>query len=260
MSDEILITIEHGVLRMVFNRPSRKNAITDEMYRRLTEALEQAETNTAIRSVLFTGAGEAFTAGNDLTEFAARSQRGGSGEAALGPVVHFMKALARSSLPVVAAVNGLAVGIGVTMLLHCDLVFVASEARLSTPFVNLALSPELASSRLLPQRIGHARAYAMFALGEPISGADAAEYGLANKALAADQVLAAAEAAAQRLTRQPAASLRATKRLMRNADQLVDLIVQENNVFVDQLVGAEAKEAFAAFSEKRPPNFAQLSS
>lgn len=175
----------------------------------------------------------------------------------MGPVAHFMKALARLSLPAVAAVNGLAVGIGVTMLLHCDLVFVASDARLSTPFVNLALSPELASSRLLPQRIGHARAYAMFALGESISGAEAVQYGIANQALPADQVLAAAEAAAQRLTRQPATSLRATKRLMRDSEQLVDLIVRENTVFADQLTGPEAKEAFAAFREKRPPNFTQ---
>lgn len=258
MSDEILITIEHGVLRLVFNRPSRKNAITDDMYQRLTQALEQAETNPAVRAVLFTGAGEAFTAGNDLAEFSARNQRGGSGEEALGPVAHFMKALAHSSLPVIAAVNGLAVGIGVTMLLHCDLVFVASDARLITPFVNLALSPEFASSRLLPHRIGHARAFAMFALGEPISGANAAECGLANQALPGDQVLAAAEAATQRLTCQPVASLRATKRLMRNADQLVNLIVHENNIFVDQLGGAEAKEAFAAFTEKRQPDFTQL--
>ncbi|BCQ56986.1 enoyl-CoA hydratase-related protein [Burkholderia gladioli] len=258
MSDEILITIEHGVLRLVFNRPSRKNAITDNMYRRLAQALEQAETNPAVRCVLFTGVGEAFTAGNDLAEFSARNQLGGSGEEALGPAADFMKVLARSSLPVVAAVNGLAVGIGVTMLLHCDLVFVASDARLITPFVNLALSPEFASSHLLPQRIGHVRAFAMFALGEPINGATAAEYGIANQALPGDQVLAAAIAATQRLTCQPVASLRVTKQLMRNADRLVDLIAHENKIFVDQLGRAEAKEALAAFKEKRQPNFTQF--
>jgi enoyl-CoA hydratase/carnithine racemase len=166
--------------------------------------------------------------------------------------------LARAEIPVVAAVTGQAVGIGVTMLLHCDLVFVAEDARLSVPFVNLALVPEAASSLLLPAAIGHVRAYAMFALGEVIDGKTAAAWGLALEALPAEAVQARALSAARALAQRPAGSLKLTKRLMRDAEALSERIDTESGHFGARLQSAEAREALQAFFERRPPDFSRV--
>lgn len=251
MSEHIRITSDGGVLEIAFARPGKKNALTNAMYRAATEALVGAQSDATIRAVLFTAEGDAFTAGNDLGDFA----NAANSEPQAG---RFIDAIVRAEKPIVAAVQGLAVGVGTTMLLHCDMVYVAETAALSAPFVNLALVPEAGSSILLPARIGHVRAFAMFALGESVGGAEAVALGLANKALPAAEVTAAAREAARRLATKPLGSLIATKRLMRSSDALVDHVAVESRVFVERMMSAEAREAFQAFAERRPPDFSKL--
>lgn len=259
MTDHILTQVEDGVMTLTFNRPDKKNAITDAMYKALADGLDRAESDPAIRCVLFTSSSEAFTAGNDLMDFAAQNASGEtSRESGERNVTRFLKGLARAEKPLVAAVRGLGVGVGTTMLLHCDLVFVAPEARLTTPFVGLALVPEAASSWLLPQRIGHARAYAMFALGEALGGEEAERIGVAYRCLPAGEVEAAAKAAAVALTKRPIGALKVTKRLMRDAAKIADLMDLEGRYFGERLQTAEAAEAFAAFFEKRPADFSKV--
>ncbi len=256
MSDHILSTIEDRVLRLTLNRPDKKNALTNAMYQALGEALDRAEADPAVRAVLFEAEGDAFTAGNDLGDFAAVA----SGKLAREDMrsSQFLSALARAQKPYVAAVQGLAVGVGTTMLMHCDLVYVAEDAKLTTPFVNLALVPEAASSWLLPARIGHARAFAMFALGEPVDGKKAAEIGIANEALPKDQVRAKALASAKALATRPLGALQATKRLMRDAQAIQARMSQESEIFGARLKSAEAAEALRAFAERRPPDFSKI--
>ena len=171
---------------------------------------------------------------------------------------HFIEALAHADKPIVAAVSGLAVGVGTTMLLHCDLVYVAETANLTKPFVSLALVPETASSMLLPARIGHARAFAMFALGEGLSGREAFALGLANKVLPRDEVLSAAREAARMLATRPLGAIVATKKLMRDKNRILARIDEEGGVFAERLKTAEAREAFSAFAERRQPNFTKV--
>jgi enoyl-CoA hydratase/carnithine racemase len=201
--------------------------------------------------VLFGAEGDAFTAGNDLADFACAA----AGKPDELQAHSFIEALARADKLTVAAVSGLAVGVGTTMLLHCDLVYVAAAAKLTTPFVNLALVPEAASSMLLPARIGHVRAFAMSALGEALSGHEAVALGLANKALPAEQVLPAAREAARLLATRPLGSLITTKKLMRDSARILDQIHREGGIFAERLRTAEAAEAFRAFAERRRPDF-----
>jgi enoyl-CoA hydratase/carnithine racemase len=168
--------------------------------------------------------------------------------------------MTRATRPLVAAVQGRAVGIGTTMLLHCDFVVLAENALLSTPFVNLALVPEAASSLLMPLRIGHARAYEMFALGEPVDARTALQLGIANRVVPLDRLHTEAASVAARLSKLPAGALAATKRLMRNADVLAAQIGAESAIFVERLKTAEAREAFAAFAEKRAADFTKVAS
>jgi enoyl-CoA hydratase/carnithine racemase len=256
MSEHIKLTEEVGVLEIGFARPDKKNALSNAMYRAAREALESAQTNNSVRVVLFSAEGDAFTAGNDIGDFA--KVAGGQGGA---PEAHlFIEALGRAEKPIVAAVPGIAVGVGTTMLLHCDLVYVAENAKLSAPFVNLALVPEAASSLLLPARIGHVRAFAMFALGESLSGLEAVALGLANKALPQDEVLKAARAAAKALARKPTGSVVATKRLMRDVAALLAQMNNETAIFGERLKSDEAREAFCAFAERRSPDFSKFTS
>jgi enoyl-CoA hydratase/carnithine racemase len=221
----------------------------------LADAIEGAETDPSVRVLLIRGEGDMFTAGNDVGEFAAIAAGGFQGERHVG---RFVQAIARSSRPLVAAVQGRAVGIGTTMLLHCDLVVLAENALLSTPFVNLALVPEAASSLLMPLRIGYARAYEMFALGEPVDARSAVTWGLANRIVPLDKLDAEAKALAARLARQPAGALGMTKQLMRNPEVLMAQILAESERFAERLKTAEAREAFIAFAERRPPDFLKL--
>jgi enoyl-CoA hydratase/carnithine racemase len=253
MSDPIRIAESGGVLTLTFDRPDKKNALTNAMYETLVRALKRAEGDSGLRVVLFEGEGDMFTAGNDLGDFAAVAS--GAKPAESLAAYPFILALAQFPKPVVAAVQGNAVGIGLTMLLHCDAVYVAEHARLAAPFADLALVPEAASSRLLPARAGHARAFAVFALGEAIDGKTAAAIGLATAALPAVEVKPRARAAATTLAAKPLGALMETKALMRDTAAIAAVIEREREVFAARLKTPEAAEAFRAFAERRPPNF-----
>lgn len=255
MTEHIRITLDNGVLEITFARADKKNALTNAMYRTAREALERAQNDDDIKVVLFNADGDAFTAGNDLGDFT----RVASGQGEEPQAHHFIEALGRAGKPLVAAVPGIAVGVGTTMLLHCDLVYVADSAKLLAPFVNLALVPEAASSLLLPQRIGYVRAFGMFALGEAVTGPEAVALGLANKVLPRAEVLDAARSAARALAQKPAGSLMATKKLMRDTATLLARMQQEGTVFAERLRSDEAREAFAAFAERRAPDFSRKS-
>ena len=256
MTEHIKIERKDHILTLTFARPDKKNAITDAMYGKLADALIAAETDKATRVIVFRGEGDMFTAGNDVGEFAAVAA--GKSEGSRN-VTRFIQSLGRSTRPLVAAVQGRAVGVGTTMLLHCDLVVLADNTQLSTPFVSLALVPEAASSLLMPARIGYARAYEMFALGETVPAKAALEWGLANRVVPLDKLDAEALALAQRLAKQPAGALTATKKLMRNGETLVAQMQAEGEQFAQRLRTAEAREAFTAFAERRPPDFTKVS-
>jgi enoyl-CoA hydratase/carnithine racemase len=255
MTEHVKVGVDNGVMEITWNRPEKKNAITNAMYKAVGDALDRASADKSIRVALFTSEGDSFTAGNDLSVFAAAN----SGAAAEAPQGHrLIHTLAKFDKPLVAGVRGVAVGVGTTMLLHCDLVYVATDAKLSTPFVNLALVPEAASSITLPARIGHARAFAMFALGEPVLGEQAVQWGIANAAFPADKVIAAARDGARKLAQRPLGALMATKKLMRDGERLLQQMHNEAEYFGRQLKSPEAAEAFAAFAQKRQPDFSKL--
>ena len=255
MTDHVKIEQADGILMLTFARPDKKNALTNLMYGALADAINAAETDRATRVIVVRGEGDMFTAGNDVGEFATMATGNFRGER---HVSRFVETIARSTRPLVAAVQGRAVGIGTTMLLHCDFVVLAENAQLSTPFVNLALVPEAASSLLLPLRIGYARAYEMFALGEPVDAKTALALGIANRVVPLDKLHAEAAHVAARLAKLPAGSLSTTKKLMRNAGVLLAQISAESERFAERLQTAEAREAFTAFAEKRPPDFTKV--
>jgi len=257
MTEHVRVAVDAGVMTLTLNRPDKKNALSNAMYGALAAALARAETDAAIRVVLIESEGDSFTSGNDLADFAAVAAGTLKREDMKSGL--FLSGLARAEKPLVAAVPGLAVGIGVTMLLHCDLSFVAEDAKLSTPFVNLGLVPEAASSMLLPARIGYARAYAMFALGEPVDGRTAANIGLVTAAVPVAQVRATALAAAKKLASKPIGALKAMKRLVRDAQLIQATMNKEGEVFGARLQSPEATEAFRAFAERRPPDFSRFS-
>ena len=258
-TQHVLIETSGGVLTLTLNRPEKKNALTRAMYQALGDAIDGANDDKAVRCVLIQANGDAFTAGNDLGDFAAVN----SGDASAGRMHDtgnpLLIALGRAKKPLVAAVHGRAVGVGVTMLLHCDLVFVAEDALLTTPFVNLALLPEAASSLLLPARIGHARAFSMFVLGEAVDGTTAAAWGIANAAVPVGELRARARAAAEAVAAKSPTSVAITKSLMRDVEAIAARMALEGGHFSSQLRSPEAKEAFAAFAEKRAPDFSKVS-
>ena len=256
MSDHIRTELTDGVLTLTLDRADKKNAITQAMYSAMAEATERARTDEAVRVLLLRAEGDNFSAGNDIGDFIALGSQGaGPGEMA---VFRFLKALADLDKPAVAAVKGRAVGIGLTMLLHCDLVVAAEDALLSVPFVNLALAPEAASSLLLPAAIGHQRAFELFALGEPLDGRTALAWGLANRAVPTDQVEATAADLAAKVAARAPNSIRKTKRLMRDAEGLWALMQREGEAFGSQMRSPEAMEAFTAFTQKRAPDFSRI--
>lgn len=252
---DIDISKDSGVLTLTFNRLEKKNAITAAMYQSLADALKDAEADATVRAVLIAGQPQIFTAGNDLDDFLKNPPSGAD-----SPVFQFMQRMIDCSKPIIAAVAGPAVGIGTTLLLHCDLVYAAENARLSMPFSQLGLCPEFASSLLLPQLAGSQRAAEKLLLGEPFLAAEACAMGLVNRVLPADELLPFARAQAAKLVALPASSVRATKRLMK-ADQVAAIkarIMEENLAFGTMLGTREAKEAFAAFFEKRKPDFSRF--
>ena len=255
MTEHVKTEVSDAIMTLTLARPEKKNALSQAMYSALSDGLESAEKDPDVRVVLFQGDGDSFTSGNDLADFAAASDGGNHGPSEAS---RFIGNLGKATKPLIAAVQGNAVGVGTTMLLHCDLVYLADTARLMTPFVNLALVPEAASSWLLPARVGHVRAYAMFALGEPVDAMTALSWGLANAVLPSGDLRARARAAAVTLTERPAGSLIHTKALMREFEKIAAQIERENGVFAERLVSAEAREAFTAFAERRKPDFVKL--
>ena len=253
--NRILTENQGGVLRLQFNRPDKRNAITAAMYQALAHALRHAERDSAVRVALIHGAADVFTAGNDLNDFLASPPRSTD-----APVFQFLRAIHEFPKPLVAAVSGLAVGVGTTMLLHCDLVYCAPGTRFSLPFVNLGLCPEAGSSFLLPRLAGYQRAAELLMLGEPFDAETARDIGLVNAIVPAASLLETAMAASNKLAAKPAASLRETKMLMKQGihDAVRLAMTDENEAFRERLESPEAREAFAAFLEKRQPDFSKF--
>jgi enoyl-CoA hydratase/carnithine racemase len=244
-----------GIATLEIARPEKKNAFTMAMYTAMAEALAAADADPAVRAVLITGQPGIFTSGNDLDDFMQRPPQDDD-----SPVFRFMRALMAVEKPVIAAVTGAAVGIGTTMLLHCDLVYVSDEARLAMPFVALGLVPEYASSLLVPRLVGHVKAAEKLMLGDPLTGAEAVEWGLANAVLPPSEVLPHARRMAERFKSLPPEAVRLTKRLMRDADRalVAQTVKTEADLFAQRLRSPEAQEAFQAFFQKRKPDFSKF--
>ena len=253
---DILTSKTDGILTIAFNRPERKNAITGAMYQSMADALVDAESDSAVRAVLIIGKPDIFTAGNDLDDFLKNAPAGDAPDLAR-PVYQFMRALSGSTKPLVAAVAGAAIGIGTTMLMHCDLVYAADNAKFSMPFVQLGLCPEFASSVLLPAIAGYPRAAEKLLLGETFLAHEAHQMGMLSKVLPQDELIPFALHQAAKLVALPAASVRATKALMKQARtaQIESALAAEITLFSAMLRAPEAKEAFTAFFEKRKPDF-----
>jgi enoyl-CoA hydratase/carnithine racemase len=246
VSDLVTVTDKDGIRVIRMNRPDKKNALTAEMYAALAAAVANAD--APVRCLVIGGVPGAFTAGNDLQDFLAAA-RGGALDLA---VVGFLHALARNAVPVVAAVQGVAVGIGTTMLLHCDHVVAGRDARFSTPFVSLGLVPEGASSLLAPRLMGQRRAFGLLVMGETLDAEAARACGLVNTIVAPEETDAAALKAAERIAALPPQAVAASRRLMRGApDEIVARIDEEARVFAERLKSPEARTALEAFFNRR---------
>ncbi|MDE2148906.1 MAG: enoyl-CoA hydratase [Gammaproteobacteria bacterium] len=256
MSDLIHIELSQRVLTLRFNRPDKKNAITRAMYTTLAEALTTATDDARTRAVLFVGAGDAFTSGNDLQDFLQAPPQPDED----APVARFMRTLADFPKPALAAIRGSAIGIGTTLLLHCDLIYAGRSARLQMPFVNLGICPEFASSLLLPRIMGHARAAELLLLGEPFAAEQARDYGLVNAVLDDDAVEAHALAQARKLAAKAPNAVRVTKTLLRHwqREQVFAAIGREAEHFLPMLRQPEATEALTAFMQKRAADFSRF--
>ena len=251
MSD-ILVHTEAGVMTLTLNRVDKKNSITAAMYSTLADALDQAKADAAVRVVLLQGDATVFSAGNDIGDFLHKPPAGQD-----SPVFRFLHGIAAFPKPIVAAVCGPAVGIGTTMLLHCDLVYAGDNAAFALPFVNLGLCPEAASSLLVPQMFGYHRAAEALLLGEPFMAEAALEVGLVNRVVPPTEANAIAQAQARKLAAKPISSLIETKRLMKKgqAALVAQQMTEEGAVFGCMLGEPAARAAFTAFMEKRKPDF-----
>lgn len=245
----------NGVATIEIARPEKKNALTVAMYQAMADALTAASGDKAARAVLITGQPGIFTSGNDLEDFMQRPRHGAD-----SPVFQFMKALLGCDKPVVAAVTGAAIGIGTTMLLHCDLVYVSDEARLAMPFVGLGLVPEFASSLVLPQLVGRVKAAEKLLLGDPFTAEEAVDMRIANAVLPAGEVVNHARRIAERFNALPPGAVRDTKQLLRRSrsEPVLQAIAAEAELFGARLKSPEAREAFSAFFEKRRPDFSSF--
>jgi enoyl-CoA hydratase/carnithine racemase len=246
----------NGVLVIAFDRPEKKNAITAAMYQQMADAIAEGEADSATRVMLIRGSTEAFTAGNDLEDFLQNPPKGED-----SPVYQFMRQLSSANKPVLAAVAGVAVGIGTTMLMHCDVVYAAQNAKFSMPFTQLGLCPEFASSLLFPQMAGFHRASEKLLFGEAFNAEEALDMGLVNKVMPADALHEYALQRAAQLAAMPAAALRTTKRLLKAplAEAKASVMAEEGRHFGAMLQSPEAREAFSAFLQKRKPDFSQFS-
>ena len=245
----------NGVATIEIARPEKKNALTQAMYQAMADAISAAQADAAVRAILITGQPGIFTSGNDIEDFMQRPPQGLD-----SPVFQFMKALVGSDKPVLAAVTGAAVGIGTTMLLHCDFVYVSDEARLAMPFVGLGLVPEFASSLVVPALMGPRRAAEKLLLGDPFTGEQAVECGIANAVLPAGEVVNHASRVAERFNTLPPGAVRDSKRLMhaRDRERIMQAVTEEATIFGQRLRSPEAMEAFQAFFQKRQPDFSKF--
>jgi enoyl-CoA hydratase/carnithine racemase len=256
MTGDILTHAEAGVMTVTLNRVARKNSINTAMYAALADAVAQARDDATVRVLVIQGHETIFSAGNDIADFLDQPPAG-DGER---PVFRFMKGLATFPKPVVAAVCGPAVGIGTTMLFHCDLVYAGDNAAFSMPFVNLGICPEFASTLLVPQMFGYHRAAEALLLGEPFMAEAALEAGLVNRVLPPTEANAYANSVARKLAAKPSTSLAVTKRLMKQEQQsqVLKKIEEEGAIFSRMLSEPAAREAFGAFMDKRKPDFSKL--
>lgn len=248
MTDEVLVRRRDAIVEIRLNRPAKKNALTQAMYGVMADALDSAERDADVRAIIVTAEGDMFCAGNDLSDFEALSR--GEASAEDSDIARFLECLARLEKPLIAAVRGTGVGVGATMLLHCDVVVIADEAQLVMPFTSLGLVPEAASSLLLPAQVGYKQAYRMLALGQPVSGSEAVALGLATEAAPHDAVEARAQSWAEEIASRPAEAMQLTKRLLRNKAQIEARLAEELTLFEDRLKSKEARAAFAAFLKK----------
>ncbi len=255
MTDHVLTDLDRGVLEIRLNRPEKKNALTPAMYGALAEAILGADGDRRARAIWITGSGDAFTSGNDVASFVdAPTERDGGLDAD-----RFLLALATVKTPMVAAVNGMAIGVGATMLLHCDLVHAAESAAFRFPFTDLGVFPEAGSTILLPRVAGHRRAMEMFLLADRFDAAAAREAGMVNRIFADGELEAGSLAVARRLAGKPAAALRATKAFARRSyPDIAQAIRDESPAFAEMMRSPEAQEAFNAFLEKREPDFSRF--
>lgn len=254
MSEHIGIERDQGILVLRMDRPEKKNALTARMYAVMADAIEGAATDGSVQVILITGAEGVFTAGNDLGDFLANPPRTED-----SPVNRFISSLLRTDVPIVAAVDGIAVGIGTTLLLHCELVFASERARFSLPFINLGLVPEAGSSMLLAEACGYRKAAELLLLGEPFDAGQAVDYGIVSRTCPTENLMETALAAARKLASKPRAALRASKRLMRRpTEPLGQRVRAESELFTRSLESEAAKEALTAFLEKRPADPSKL--
>ncbi|WP_350332976.1 crotonase/enoyl-CoA hydratase family protein [Coralliovum pocilloporae] len=253
MTDFITVEDRDRVRTVRFNRPDKKNAITAAMYASLAGAIETADDDPDVRAIAFLGTEGCFTAGNDILDFLSIAQ-GGDGLGA--DVLRFLHALASSQTPLVAGVDGIAIGVGTTMLFHCDMALATDRALFKTPFLDLGLVPEAASTLLFPKRMGYARAFEMLCLGEAVGPERAVETGFINRIVAADTLETETRALAERIAARPPSALRLSRQMMRaDTPQIHARIDEEADHFKSCLSSEEATEAFMAFTQKRKPNF-----
>ena len=243
-----------SILRVQLNRPAKKNAMTMSMYVTLADILNDAAKDEQVHVVLWHGAGDSFCAGNDVEDFLKNPP--GPGES---PQARLMNAFINFDKPLIAAVQGAAIGGGTTMLTHCDFVYAGETAKFQMPFINLGLVPEFGSSCSVPIRIGHIRAAELILLGLPFDARRAAELGLVTRVVPDKELLATATETAEKLAEKPAGALQACKRLMKRSsrEQIEEAMKVEGEEFASRVRSAEAREAFTAFLEKRPPNFSR---
>lgn len=260
-NQDILVHTEAAVTTITFNRVDKKNSITEAMYAAMADALIAAEADAAVRVVVFQGDMAIFSAGNDIADFLQQSSAQGGQPQGAGerPVWRFLNAIAAFPKPLVAAVCGPAVGIGTTLLLHCDLVYAGDNAAFSLPFVNLGLCPEAASSLLLPQMLGYHRAAEALLLGEPFMAEAALEVGLVNRVVPPAECNLLAQTQAKKLAAKPLSALIETKRLMKAGQSAAvsERMREEGASFARLMAGPAAREAFGAFMQKRRPDFSQ---
>lgn len=255
MIEEIITRASDGICIIQMNRPEKKNAITQNMYRKMAEALQTADRDDAVRVVVLCGSQDLFTSGNDIRDFQAHSTNQKAEQSFAADA--FFKGVLELRKPLIAAVQGYAIGIGTTMLLHCDLVYASQNTTFSLPFVNLGLCPEFGSSMMLPHLAGHQRAAELFLLGGPFTAEHARSVGIVNQIFPDETLMEEVMTIAGQLARKPPRALMETKKLMKAgwAKDLRKAIETDGKMFFELMMGPEAAEAFAAFTENRKPDF-----